>query len=324
MTDFTTATTNFDKTVQVGIQRRIEEELNGNRVHMADALPGEYLEGTSDVIRFLAYAKFPVVTGTPTPGVPPWLTEGTAPTAIAGTLDYEELTAYQAGAFTRITDKAKKLSPHDLISIYSERIAINAAETIEQYIADVIAASSGQRSAIFSGTSNTQTSDVAAGDVLTGLNIKTAVAALAAADVPTFPDGYYHAIIHPQVSRLGLMIDDDAGGWIDAHKYTDAAPLLRGELGRYAGVRFMESTFAHIRADSGTGSIDVYDTLVYGRGAWAFGDRDTVQAYFNTGPEKVSDPLNQIIATIGWKAWFGALVLVKAGSRFVRIQSAGS
>lgn len=323
MTDFTTSTSNFDKTVQVGIQRRLEEELMGKRVHLADALSGEYLQGTSDTIRFLSYGNFPVVAGTPTPGVAPWLTEGTAPTAIAGTIDYEEMTAYQAGRFTRITDKAKALSPHDLISIYSERIALNAVETIEKYVAETIAGESSL-SEVFSGTSNTQTSHVAAGDILVGYNIKQAVAALAAANVPTFGDGYYHAIIHPQVSRLGLMVDDDAGGWMDANKYTDSAPLLRGELGRYAGVRFMESTFANIRADEGTSSIDVYDTLVYGPGAWAFGDVQTLQTFYNSGPEKISDPLNQVIATIGWKAWFGAMVMTKGGGvRFARIQSAG-
>lgn len=323
MTDFTTATTNFDKTVQVGIQARILEELRGDRVLMADALQGVYVKGVNDTIRYIAYAKFPVVTGTPTPGTSPWLAEGVPPTPIAGTVAYDEMVAYQAGVFTRITDKAELESPHNLLKIYADLIALNAAETIEQRIADVIAADTNQVVAVFSGTGNTNTAGVAAGDIITGYDVKKAAAYLAAANVPRFPDGYYHSVIHPLVSHLGLMVDDDAGGWIDANKYTDNLPLLRGELGRYAGIRFMESTFAHVRDDLGTSSIDVYDTIVYGPQAWAFGDRDTVRAYFNTGPEKVSDPLNQIIATIGWKAFFGAKVLTAAGARYARIQSAG-
>ena len=77
------------------------------------------------------------------------------------------------------------------------------------------------------------------------------------------------------------------------------------------------------RTDVGTGSIDLYDTLVYGPESWGFGNVQSITPYFNTGAEKVSDPLNQIIATIGWKAWYGAIVLTKAGKKFARIKSAG-
>lgn len=318
----TTASTNYDKTIITGIQRRIEEEMRPGLIHLQDCVPGEYGAGVGPTIRFLAYRDAAVTTGTPSPGTAPWLTEGTAPALEQLDIDYEEMTAYQAGRIWGITDKAALHSPHDLLAIYAERAARNVAATIDQYIADVVAADTQQVSAIFSGSSNTQTSDVAAGDIITGYNVKQAVAALASASVPRFPDGYYHAWIHPQVSMLGLMVDNDAGGWIDANKYTDARPLLNGELGRYAGVRFIESAQCHIRAGSGTGSVDIYDTVVYGPGAFGFGDVASIQAAFVRGPDK-SDPLNQIVAKIGWKAYFGAIVLSAAGARYARIQSAG-
>jgi N4-gp56 family major capsid protein len=318
----TTATNNFSATVVALIQKRLEQELRGRVVHLQDATPGDWIPGTN-LVRFVAYRDIAVVTGTPTPGTPPWLTEGTAPTAHDLSITYDEMSAYQAGDVVRITDVALSESPHRLVQVATERIAFHAARTLDQYMADIIKA--GTSNTIFSGTLNTQTSDVAAGDVLTGLNIKAAVKVLASAAVPRFPDGYYHAIIHP-AAVYGLMVDDDAGGWIDANKYTDREPLLAGELGRYAGVRFMETPYAGIQSGTtggGTGSIDVYSTVVYGPDAWAFGDLQTLQVYVHTDPVKGTDPLNQFIEA-GWKAMFGAMLLDSNGARYVRIESAGS
>ena len=320
MTLLQTDTSNFDKTVVELIQRRIVEELRSGLVHLQDALPAKYVAGSNGTMRFIAYRDLSVVTGTPSAGTPPWLTEGVAPTEEALSITYDEMVAYQAGRLVGISDIALAESPHDLIAVAGDRVAFNARRTIDEYISDVVKA--GTSNTIFAGTSNTQTSDVAAGDVLTAANIKRAVAILAGSNVPRFPDGYYHAIIHPE-AVYQLMIDDDAGGWMDANKYTDNRPLLAGELGRYAGVRFMESAYAGIQSGDnggGTGSVDVYSTIVYGQDAWAFGDLQTMRVYFNRGADK-ADPLNQKVS-IGWKAMFGATLIDSNGARYVRIESA--
>lgn len=324
MTYTSTSSTNFDKTVVTLIQKRLEEELRGTPgVHLADALRATYVKGTNGTMRFLRIPDLTITTGTPTPGTPPWLTQGTAPAPEGLTFGYEEMTAYQLGRTVGVYDVVDDESPFDLVAAAAEKTAFAAALTLDQYMADVIAAADPvSGGAIYSGTSNAATADVAAGDLLTGLDIKKAVKALAVAKVPRFADGYYHAIINPACT-YGLQVDDDAGGWIDAHKYTDAMPLLSGELGRYAGVRFMESPYTHVREDSGTSSIDIYDTLVYGPNAWAFGDLQTVKAYFERGGG-VTDPLQQIRGIVGYKAMIGALVLDEAGARFARIQSAGA
>jgi N4-gp56 family major capsid protein len=321
MAQLDTQTSNFSATVVALVQKRLLQELRSRVVHLQDAVPGDWIPGTN-LVRFVAYRDLSVVTGTPSAGTPPWLTEATAPTAEALTISYDEMQAYQAGRVVRISDVSLAQSPHRLVSVATERIAFNAARTLDQYMADVIKA--GTSNTIFSGTSNTQTSHVAAGDVLTGANVKAAVAQLASDSVPRFPDGYYHAVIHPR-AVYGLQIDDDAGGWIDANKYTDAEPLLRGELGRYAGVRFMESAYAGVQSGAtggGTASIDVYSTVIYGQDPWAFGDLQTLQVYVHTDPVKGSDPLNQFMEA-GWKAMFGATLLDANGARYVRIESAG-
>jgi N4-gp56 family major capsid protein len=313
---FDTATTNFDKTVVALINKRLEEELRSTLVHLQDAVPADFVPGTNEM-RFIAYRDPSVTTGTPTPGTAPWLTEGVAPSVEELSITYDTFAANQAGRVWGLTDVSLTQSPHRLVAIAAERIAFNARHTIDQRMADIIKA--GTSNTIFAGTSNTQTSHVAVGDVLLGANIKSAVKVLASAAVPRFPDGYYHAIIHPATVH-SLMSDDDAGGWLDANKYTDNRPLLTGELGRYAGVRFMESAYSSIFLEGGTSSANVYSTVVYGPGAWAFGDMQTLQAIVNSTPDK-SDPLNQVVK-IGWKAMFGGELLDSNGARYVRIESA--
>lgn len=55
-------------------------------------------------------------------------------------------------------------------------------------------------------------------------------------------NGSYVAIIHPDVA-YDLMRDDE---WIDVHKYSAATELFEGEIGKLAGIRFVESTEAKI------------------------------------------------------------------------------
>jgi N4-gp56 family major capsid protein len=312
-----TSTTNFDNTVTALVRAQIQAELRSSLVHMNDALRASWRPGT-DRMRFISYRDLDVTTGTPTPGVAPWLTQGVAPSVEEMSIAYDEFQSNQAGRIIGLTDIALTESPHDLYAVAAERIGRNVAATVDKRLADVILAGTN---VLYAGTSNAATADVAAGDVLTGANVKRAVATLKAANVPTFGDGYYHAIIHPAVV-LDLQSDTNTGGWIDANKYTDNRPLLTGEIGRYAGVRFMESSAAGIKADSGTSSIDVYSTVFYGPDAFAFGDMQTIQTYSLRGPDK-SDPLNQV-AKVGWKAMFGAVLLDANGPRYLRYESASS
>lgn len=72
--------------------------------------------------------------------------------------------------------------------------------------------------------------------------VERAVAIMKANNVPTFEDGNYHCIVHPYVV-YDLRRNPD---WIDAHKYADVTPLFNGEIGKIAGVRFLESSEAKV------------------------------------------------------------------------------
>lgn len=317
MATFSTATTNFDQTVVALVMKRLEEELRTRLVHLS---PGHYVPGTfqpgTNKLRYIAYRDMSVTAGTPTPGTPPWLTQGTPPTSEDMTITFDEFQAYQAGRTVALTDVALTQSPHDLISVAADRIAFNAAQTIDKYVAEQINAGTG----VSYGGAATSRITVAAGMVMTGALIKKVVARLKAANVPTFPDGYYHAYIHPNVV-YDIQSDTAVGGWMDANKYTDATPLLTGEVGRYAGVRFMETSSARVFTGGGAGAIDVYSTYVCGPDSYGFGDQQTLRTYYVSPGGDHTDPLGQA-AVVGWKAMFGVALLDSNGDRYRRIETA--
>ena len=84
-----------------------------------------------------------------------------------------------------------------------------------------------------------------AGNKLTVRDVFRAAAELKAMNAPKI-DGYYVAIIHPYVA-YDLM--QEAGDeWIDIAKYASPDTILTGEIGRLAGIRFVESSEAKIFA----------------------------------------------------------------------------
>lgn len=90
-------------------------------------------------------------------------------------------------------------------------------------------------------------------------------------------------IIHPFVS-YDLTSDNTAGGFIDVLKYTNNTPLINGEVGKIAGVRFLETTNVNT---SGTAPSVLYSTYIVGQGAVGMIDLT------GKGPSKVVDPRNE-------------------------------
>lgn len=246
MATTSTATANFNQTVVALVQKRLEELLRAPLPHL---LPGnfrkaEFVKGTNNVMRFLNIPDLSVVAGTPTPGTLPWLNEGSPNASEALTFGYEEFSANQAGRVIELTDVAMMESPLDLFAEAADRIARNAIATADRRVAEVLSA--GAQVTYAGGGSSRAT--IPSNSALTGQLVKLTVARLKAASVPTFSDGTYRAIVHPG-STYDLESDTAVGGWIDAQRYAGSEALFSGEVGRYAGVRFIESPSAVSFAD---------------------------------------------------------------------------
>jgi N4-gp56 family major capsid protein len=307
-----TSTSGFADLVQELVAARAEEELRARAVHAMPGMyvPARFVKGTN-TLRYARYADLGVNT---TP-----LTEGTPPTDQALTISSEYFTATQYGATVAISDLANIDSPHDLISIAAERVAYQAVRSMDNIVRDNIH-STADTAAVFGATAsgtltqNAANSAVAAAGILNGAFVKQIVARLKGANVPSFADGTYRAIIHPS-QEYDLVSDTAVNGWIESRKYVDNRDLLTGEIGMFAGVRFIVSSDAKVYQTAGASAGNVYAALFLGPDAYAIGDSQTLQSYFVAPGGDHTDPLAQK-ALLGYKMRFGSLVLDAAGSRF--------
>ena len=132
--------------------------------------------------------------------------------------------------------------------------------------------------------------------------IKKAVAFLKKNNAPKI-NGDYVAIIHPYVA-YDIMSDE---AWIDAHKYANPENIYEGEIGKIAGVRFVETSEAKVYDGN------VYGTLLIADGAYGVteitgGGLQTIIKQL--GSSGVADALDQR-GSIGWKAMKTAEILVE-------------
>jgi N4-gp56 family major capsid protein len=154
---------------------------------------------------------------------------------------------------------------------------------------------------------------------LTVKEIQKAVTKLRANNAPTI-NGDYVAIVHPHVV-YDLMRDPE---WIESHKYAQPENLYTGEVGKVAGVRFVQSSEAAIlKGDGCPTGLAVYCTLLLAEGAYGVteitgGGLQTIVK--QKGSAGTADPLDQR-SSIGWKAIKTAERLVE--NYMIRIESCG-
>ena len=113
-------------------------------------------------------------------------------------------------------------------------------------------------------------------------------------------NGYYVGIIHPDCA-YDLKNDPK---WVNVKTYSDPDGIYEGEIGKIEGVRFVETNEAKLWKGAGSGSRDVYSTLILGANAYGVtevsggGLEHIVKQLGSAG---TADPLNQR-ASAGWKA----------------------
>jgi N4-gp56 family major capsid protein len=300
-----TTTTNFDKTVTAMILADIVENLRKQASWLEEGawIKARLRDGTN-LLRYIAYGELATTVQA--------LGQGVAPTEEALSIFYEEFACAQAGRLVGITDIALKESPHDLYAVAAERTAFNAIMTVDQNVGETIRDYlTAPAQILVPGRAARVNLTQASSDYLTASLVRTAVTQLRAANVPTFPDGTYHSNIHPFVAR-DLMEETAGGAWLDVQKYVNNDQILKGEVGRLHGVRFKETNQATYIGTGGASSANIFRTVIYGPGYFAFGDEQSIEAYMVRPGGDHSDPLAQK-ALVGWKAMWGAKVLAISG-----------
>jgi len=166
------------------------------------------------------------------------LTEGITPKG--STINITRITAQpvQYGNYVSYTDSFDffKHDPSPEVLKMNELLARNAAETLDDITKDVLA---GGKNVLYAGGA---TSREALDSTLTVTDIRKAVNQLKRNKAVPFDDGYYVAIVHPDVT-FDIQSDEN---WKKPHEYVDTKQIYKGEIGELYGVRFVETPDAKV------------------------------------------------------------------------------
>lgn len=236
------------------------------------------------------------------------------------------VTLNEYGNATVTTAKLRASSFLPVDPVAAQAVGYNAGLSIDTVARDILQAGTNVFYATGGGTDPTARNEISTDDTLTITDIRKAVAQLRSANVPTI-NGNYIGFIHPDV-QFDLMSATDAAGWRDAYKYTDATPLINGEIGQIDGVRFISSPRAPLFANAGNGSggagtIDAYGTLIMGRQALAKGI--SLGGEYGAQPTIVYGTVTDLLKRfrpVGWKHFVGYGVFRQEALR--RIESAST
>ena len=236
------------------------------------------------------------------------------------------VTLREYGNATVTTAKLRAASFMPVDPVAAQAVGYNAGLSIDTIARNVLQAGDNVLYATGGAVAPTSRTTINADDKLTITDVRKAVAQLRSANVPTI-NGTYIGFIHPDV-QFDLLSATDAAGWRDAYKYTNATPLINGEIGQIDGVRFIASPraplFSNASNNSGaSGTIDSYGTLIMGRQALAKGI--SLGGEYGAQPSIVYGTVTDLLKRfrpVGWKHFVGYSVFRQEALR--RIESAST
>ena len=166
------------------------------------------------------------------------LTEGVTPKG--SSINITRITAQpvQYGNYVSYTDSFDffKHDPSAEALKMNDLLGRNAAETLDDITKDVLA--SGTNVLYAGGVS----SRAELTESLTVTDIRKAVNQLKRNKAVPFDDGYYVAIVHPDVT-FDIQSDEN---WKKPHEYKNTKNIYKGEIGELYGVRFVETPDAKV------------------------------------------------------------------------------
>jgi N4-gp56 family major capsid protein len=237
------------------------------------------------------------------------LTDTPTPTTGAGMSSQQvQATIQEYGNYIDLDEFTDITSFTPLVDVATDLLSYNAQQTIDKVAMTEIA--SGTNVLYAGGV--TSRSGLDGTKKLTKGDIRKAVNLLQRADIPTFQDGFYVCLIHPD-KLLDLFTDTE----LIQLSLANREAVEKGYIGTFAGVKFYVSTACPVLSGAGGGApaSDVYQTLVFGMNAYGVVDisgANVQMVYTNV------DKLGRV-KTIGWKAYFAAKRLYEPA--IVRIES---
>ena len=226
------------------------------------------------------------------------LTEGVTPDGSGISVSYITKELAQYGDYTTVSDLLDLTAIDDVVLEITDRHGSNMGLTLDTVTREVLAGGTNVIYAPAGDTAVTSRANLTTASVLTPDLIDQAATALKAQNADAIGESYV-AIVHPYVA-YDLRRNPE---WIDVHKYASPDNIYNGEIGKLAGVRFIETSEAKIWTGTGCPSgLAVFGTLVLAAHAYAVtevegGGLQHIVKQLGAG----EDPLNQR-ASVGWKA----------------------
>ena len=224
------------------------------------------------------------------------LTEGVTPDGDNLSITAVTATVAQEGNWVRLSDKISMVGIDPVLTESAALMGENAAKTLETRCADVIFKGTSQQ---FAGGAASAAA-IAAGKVVNSEEIKKAVRTLRNNNAEPLEGGYYIGFCDPSVA---YDLQNDSL-WQDISKYNGAENIMKGEIGRIDGVRFILTTMCPTDATTATAGT-LHKTLIVGKDAYGVvdvnGSSKPEIIIKPTGSAGTEDPLNQR-ASVGWKA----------------------
>ena len=224
------------------------------------------------------------------------LTEGVTPDGTTLSITAVTATVAQEGNWVRVSDKISMVGIDPVVTETAALMGENAAKTLETRCADVIFKGTSQQ---YAGGAASAAA-IAAGKVMNSEEVKKAVRTLRNNNAEPVEGGYYIGFCDPSVA---YDLQNDAL-WQDISKYNGAENIMKGEIGRIHGVRFILTTMCPTDAKTASAGT-LHKTLIVGKDAYGVvdvnGSSKPEIIIKPTGSAGTEDPLNQR-ASVGWKA----------------------
>lgn len=273
-------------------------------------------KGRTKVVRWRRYSAIALATTA--------LTEGVTPSRTALAKTDIEATLAQYGDRMELTDFVNDTHEDPVLKEMMEILGEAAGQTKETLIFNVIKA--GTNVLFANGANRAAVNTAPTADLLRrGIrqlkrqNTVPITGMLSATDkVATQPvPPCYVAFVHPDAERDLQGIT----GYIRVQNYGTWKPLGDNEIGSFENIRFLTSTLytptnvgtnATLNGMLGTGTVDVYPSLVVGKDAYAnvalAGAESVTPMVVNPGTPSDSDPLGQR-GHVGYKFYHAAAIL---------------
>lgn len=201
--------------------KRMKPELVFYKFGQKKPLP----KNSGDTVNFRKFDSLPLATTA--------LTEGVTPSGSNLSISTVTATVEQYGDFVEVSDKLDMVGIDPVITETSDLLGEQGGQTIDRLVSDIVTNGTSKR---FAGNKATREALVGT-DKLTGDDIKKAVRDLKKANAKPLSDGFYIGIITPEQS-YDLQTDSL---WQDISKYNGGVNIMKGEIGKIHGVRFIES-----------------------------------------------------------------------------------